>query len=56
MSDAEIKERLKKVEVPKRKRTPLLESYREKFTGVNCYDEKEKVRSTFIVFSSTVCG
>ncbi|MGB2727003.1 MAG: dihydroxy-acid dehydratase, partial [Halobacteriota archaeon] len=37
LSDAEIKERLKKVEIPERKLTPLLESYRKKFTGVNCY-------------------
>ncbi len=40
LSDAEIKERLKKVKVPERELTPLLESYREKFTGVNCYGEK----------------
>lgn len=37
LSDAEIKERLKKVKTPERKLTPLLESYRRKFTGVNCY-------------------
>jgi len=37
LSDAEIKERLKKVEIPERKLTPLLESYRKKFTGINCY-------------------
>lgn len=37
LSDAEIKERLKKVKTPERKLTPLLESYRKKFTGVNCY-------------------
>ena len=42
LSDAEIEERLKKVEVPERKLTPLLESYRKKFTGVNCYGEKVK--------------
>ena len=40
LSDAEIEERLKKVEIPERKLTPLLESYRKKFTGVNCYGEK----------------
>ena len=40
LSDAEIKDRLKKIEVPERKLTPLLESYREKFTGVNCYGKK----------------
>jgi dihydroxy-acid dehydratase len=43
LSDAEIEERLKKVEVPERKLTPLLESYRKKFTGVNCYGEKIRV-------------
>jgi len=37
LSDAEIKDRLKKVKTPERKLTPLLESYRKKFTGVNCY-------------------
>jgi len=42
LSDAEIKERLEKVEVPERKLTPLLESYRKKFTGVNCYGKKVK--------------
>jgi dihydroxy-acid dehydratase len=42
LSDAEIEKRLKKVEIPERKLTPLLESYREKFTGVNCYGKKVK--------------
>jgi dihydroxy-acid dehydratase len=37
LSDAEIKERLKTVKAPERKLTPLLESYRKKFTGINCY-------------------
>ncbi len=37
LSDAEIKERLKDVTTPERKLTPLLDSYREKFTGINCY-------------------
>jgi len=37
LSDAEIKNRLKEVKVPKRKMTPLLETYREKFKGKNCY-------------------
>ena len=37
LSDVEIKERLKNVKVPERKLTPLLESYRKKFTGINCY-------------------
>ncbi len=37
LTDNEIKERLKKVKPPKRKITPLLESYREKFLGKNCY-------------------
>ena len=40
LSDAEIEERLKKVKAPERKLTPLLESYRKKFTGVNCYGKK----------------
>jgi len=42
LSDAEIEERLRKVKAPERKLTPLLESYRKKFTGVNCYGEKVK--------------
>jgi len=37
LGDAEIKERLEKIKVPERKLTPLLESYRKKFTGINCY-------------------
>ncbi len=37
LSNKEINERLKKVKAPERKMTPLLEHYREKFTGVNCY-------------------
>ena len=37
LSDKEIKERLKNVKAPERKLTPLLESYRNKFLGVNCY-------------------
>jgi dihydroxy-acid dehydratase len=40
LSDGEIKERLKQVKAPDRKLTPLLESYREKFTGINCYGKK----------------
>jgi dihydroxy-acid dehydratase len=37
LSDAEIKERLKNAQIPERKLTPLLESYRKKFAGINCY-------------------
>jgi len=37
LSDAEIKKRLKNAKIPERKLTPLLESYRKKFTGINCY-------------------
>jgi dihydroxy-acid dehydratase len=37
LSDAEIGERLKQVQAPERKLTPLLESYRKTFTGINCY-------------------
>lgn len=37
LSAAEIKRRLKTVKVPERPLTPLLESYREKFRGINCY-------------------
>jgi dihydroxy-acid dehydratase len=40
LSDVEIKERLKQVKAPDRKLTPLLGSYREKFTGINCYGKK----------------
>jgi len=34
---SEIKKRLKTVKAPERPMTPLLESYREKFKGINCY-------------------
>ncbi|MBW2975125.1 dihydroxy-acid dehydratase [Candidatus Woesearchaeota archaeon] len=37
LTEKEIKERLKKVKAPKRKMTPLLESYRNKYLGKNCY-------------------
>jgi dihydroxy-acid dehydratase len=37
LSDEEIKERLKDIKIPERELTPLLESYREKFKGINCY-------------------
>ncbi len=40
LSDDEIEGRLKKVKAPERKLTPLMVSYREKFTGINCYGEK----------------
>ena len=30
-------DRLKDTKIPERKLTPLLESYREKFAGINCY-------------------
>ena len=37
LSKQEIKQRLKEVKPPRRKLTPLLEYYRKKFTGLNCY-------------------
>ncbi len=37
LSAVEITERLKQVKAPERKLTPLLESYRKTFTGINCY-------------------
>ena len=37
LSDREIAGRLKDPQIPERKLTPLLESYRKKFTGINCY-------------------
>jgi len=37
LSDAEINERLKRVRFPERDLTPLLEYYREKFKGRDCY-------------------
>ena len=37
LSKAEIKKRLKITQLPERELTPLLKSYREKFTGINCY-------------------
>jgi len=37
LSDDEINERLKDMRIPERKLTPLLESYRDKFAGINCY-------------------
>ena len=37
LSDEEIEQRLKAVRSPQRDLTPILRSYREKFTGINCY-------------------
>lgn len=37
LSDKQIEERLSRPDVPKRKMTPLLSAYREKFKGKNCY-------------------
>lgn len=37
LSDAEIQARLKDVAVPERKLTPLLDAYRQKYAGLNCY-------------------
>ncbi|MBC8418937.1 MAG: dihydroxy-acid dehydratase [Desulfobacterales bacterium] len=37
LSEAEIRNRLKSVKIPERDLTPLLERYREKFKGTNCY-------------------
>ena len=37
LSDKEIQERLKKPEIPDRKLTPFLTSYRKKYTSINCY-------------------
>jgi dihydroxy-acid dehydratase len=37
LSDTEIKERLRDITIPERELTPLLESYRKKFIGLNCY-------------------
>ncbi|MBW1797383.1 MAG: dihydroxy-acid dehydratase [Deltaproteobacteria bacterium] len=39
LSDEEINERLKDTKIPERKLTPLLESYRDKFAGINCYGQ-----------------
>jgi dihydroxy-acid dehydratase len=40
LSDGEIKERLQHTRAPERTLTHLLESYREGYTGVNCYGRK----------------
>ncbi|MBU4427670.1 MAG: dihydroxy-acid dehydratase [Proteobacteria bacterium] len=37
LSDEEIKVRLKEVKIPERKLTSLLDAYRKKFAGINCY-------------------
>jgi dihydroxy-acid dehydratase len=37
LRDKEIEQRLKTIESPQRDLTPILRSYREKFTGFNCY-------------------
>ncbi len=37
LTDTEIRERLRSITAPERSLTPLLESYRKRFTGLNCY-------------------
>jgi dihydroxy-acid dehydratase len=37
LNDSEIAKRLESVKIPERKLTPLLDSYRMKFHGINCY-------------------
>ena len=37
LSDEEIQERLKESKMPDRRLTPLLTSYRKKYSGINCY-------------------
>jgi dihydroxy-acid dehydratase len=37
LSHGEIEERLRRVKVPERQLTPLLEFWRKRFTGINCY-------------------
>ena len=37
LTDLEIEDRLKEIKAPERKMTPFLKSYRQKFTGKNCY-------------------
>jgi dihydroxy-acid dehydratase len=37
LTDEEIKRRLKEIKPPKRKMTPFLETFRQKFIGKNCY-------------------
>ena len=40
LEDAEINRRLKVLKQPERSLTPFLETYRKKFTGINCYGKK----------------
>jgi dihydroxy-acid dehydratase len=40
LGDSEIKERLRNVRSPKRKLTPFLEHYRQKFSGISCYGKQ----------------
>jgi dihydroxy-acid dehydratase len=42
LSDEEIERRLKTVRSPGRALTPILRSYREKFTGINCYGKLQE--------------
>ena len=37
LSEEEIKGRLRHLRAPERALTPLLESYRKRFRGINCY-------------------
>ncbi len=39
LTDEELNKRLKELSIPERKLTPLLNSYREKYSKLNCYGE-----------------
>jgi len=40
LTDSEMKKRLRDMKIPERKLTHLLESYRQMFTGTNCYGKE----------------
>jgi len=40
LTDSEMKKRLRDMKIPERKLTHLLESYRQMFTGMNCYGKE----------------
>jgi dihydroxy-acid dehydratase len=42
LRDGEIKERVTYLKKPERRLTPLLESYRRRYSGVNCYGRRNK--------------
>lgn len=48
LTDEQIKQRIKEAKTPERKLTPFLQSYRDRFTGKNCYCKWSQVAKSLL--------